>query len=66
MSAGGKNEEVVEVTSALARLFRTSISEGDNLVPLAVEIENIQSYLTIQKCGIKISCPTVWKFRISF
>ncbi len=53
MSAGGKNEEVVEVTSALARLFRTSISEGDNLVPLGVEIENIRSYLTIQKMRYK-------------
>ncbi len=53
MSAGGKNEEVVEVTSALARLFRTSISEGDNVVPLAVEIENIRSYLTIQKMRYK-------------
>jgi len=53
MSADGKNEEVVEVTSALAKLFRTSISEGDNLVPLGVEIENIQSYLTIQKMRYK-------------
>lgn len=53
MSAGGKNEEVVEVTSALAKLFRTSISEGDNLVPLEVEIENIRSYLTIQKMRYK-------------
>lgn len=49
LSAGGKNEEVVEVTSALAGLFRTSISEGGDLVPLSVEMENIRSYLTIQK-----------------
>lgn len=53
MSASGKNEEVVEVTSALAKLFRTSISEGGNLVPLAVEVENINSYLTIQKMRYK-------------
>lgn len=53
MSAGGKNEEVVEVTSALANLFRTSISEGENLVLLSVEMENIQSYLTIQKMRYK-------------
>lgn len=53
MSAGGKNEEVVEVTSALAKLFRTSISEGENLIPLAVEIENIKSYLVIQKMRYK-------------
>lgn len=49
MSAGGKNDQVVEVTSALARLFRTSISKGDSLVTLENEVENIQSYLTIQK-----------------
>ncbi len=49
MSAGGKNDEVVEVTSALARLFRTSISKGENLVTLLNEVENIKSYLTIQK-----------------
>lgn len=53
MSASGKNEEVVEVTSALARLFRTSISKGAHLVPLAVEVENINSYLTIQKMRYK-------------
>ena len=53
MSAGGKNEEVVEMTSALAKLFRTSISEGDKFIPLAVEIENIQSYLVIQKIRYK-------------
>lgn len=53
MSASGKNEEVVEMTSALAKLFRTSISEGDNLVPLAVEVENIRSYLVIQKMRYK-------------
>lgn len=49
MSASGKNDEVVEVTSALARLFRTSISKGENLVTLLNEVENIKSYLTIQK-----------------
>ncbi len=53
MSASGKNDEVVEVTSALAKLFRTSISTGEMLVTLAVEIENIKSYLIIQKMRYK-------------
>lgn len=53
MSASGKNDEVVEVTSALAHLFRTSISQGDRLVELHVEISNIKSYLTIQKMRYK-------------
>ena len=49
MSAAGKNDEVVEMTSALAELFRTSISQGSSLVELCVEVQNIESYLTIQK-----------------
>ncbi len=48
LAAGGKNEEVTEVTAALAKLFRTSISRGETYVTLRNEIENIQSYLTIQ------------------
>lgn len=57
MSASGKNEEVTEMTAALAKLFRTSISQGENFVPLRNEMENIQSYLTIQKMryGDKLS-----------
>lgn len=53
MSASGKKDDVVEVTSALAHLFRTSISQGDSLVELRVEIQNIESYLTIQKMRYK-------------
>lgn len=49
MSASGKTEEVTEVTAALAKLFRTSISKGENYVSLANELENIRSYLTIQQ-----------------
>ena len=32
LAAGGKNEEVTEVTAALAKLFRTSISRGETYV----------------------------------
>lgn len=53
MSAGGKTEEVVQVTSALAQLFRTSLSQGESDITLAVEAENIESYLTIQKMRYK-------------
>ncbi len=57
MSAAGKNEEVAEMTAALADLFRTSISKGDSLASLHNEIGNIKSYLTIQKMryGDKLS-----------
>lgn len=53
LSASGKNEEVMEVTSALADLFRTSISQGKNFVPIFTEIENIENYLVIQKTRYK-------------
>jgi two-component system sensor histidine kinase YesM len=53
MSAAGKNDDVVSVASALAMLFRTSISMGESLVSLDVEVENIKSYLTIQKMRYK-------------
>ncbi len=49
MAENGNNEEVVEMTAALARLFRSSISENRDTVPLFIEVANIQSYLTIQK-----------------
>lgn len=49
MAENGNNDEVVEMTAALARLFRSSISESRDTVPLMIEIANIQSYLTIQK-----------------
>lgn len=49
MAEAGNTDEVVEMTSALANLFRTSISKGDEIIPIQVEIDNITSYLTIQK-----------------
>ncbi|QGQ98989.1 sensor histidine kinase [Paenibacillus psychroresistens] len=49
MAEMGKVEKVVEMTSALSKLLRTSISKGDELIPISVELDHIQSYLTIQK-----------------
>lgn len=49
MAENGNSDGVVEMTAALARLFRSSISEAREIVPLSVEIANIRSYLTIQK-----------------
>ena len=49
MAEMGKSEDVVEMTMALSNLFRSSISDRNELVPLETEIQNIQSYLTIQK-----------------
>lgn len=49
MSVANKNEEVIEMTSALAKLFRISISKGAELITIGDEIEHVNSYLTIQK-----------------
>ncbi|MDQ8733208.1 sensor histidine kinase [Paenibacillus sp. LHD-38] len=49
MAEEKKSEEVVLMTSALARLFRASLSKGKELVSLRTEIEHIANYLTIQK-----------------
>jgi two-component system sensor histidine kinase YesM len=49
MAEMGKMDEVVRMTSAFAKLLRASISEGDELVPIAVELNHIRNYLTIQQ-----------------
>lgn len=53
MSEAGRNDEVVLMTSALARLFRQSISNDKEQVTIAEEIEYVRSYLTIQKMRYK-------------
>jgi len=49
MAEEKKSEEVVLMTSALAKLFRLSISKGEEIIPIFNEIEHVRSYLTIQK-----------------
>lgn len=53
MAEMGKMAEVVKMTSALAKLFRSSISKGDELIPITVELEHIHNYLTIQNIRYK-------------
>lgn len=53
MAEGGKNEEVVLMTSALARLLRQSISNDNERIPLEREVEYAKSYLTIQQMRYK-------------
>lgn len=53
MAEMGKMAEVVKMTTALAKLFRSSISNGEELVPIGTEIEHIQNYLTIQNIRYK-------------
>ncbi|RKP54153.1 sensor histidine kinase [Cohnella endophytica] len=49
MAEQKQHEEVVLMTSALAKLFRASITKDQELVPIRVEIEHINNYLLIQK-----------------
>ena len=49
MSHAGRSEEVVEMTSALAALLRSSIGDGSDTNTLKTEIDHVRSYLTIQK-----------------
>ncbi|MFC5529332.1 cache domain-containing protein [Cohnella yongneupensis] len=53
MAEMGKMAEVVTMTTALAKLFRSSISKGDELVPIEVELEHIHNYLKIQNIRYK-------------
>jgi two-component system sensor histidine kinase YesM len=53
MAEAKKSEEVVLMTSALARMFRSSIGKGEELVPIRTEIEHITNYLIIQKMRYK-------------
>ena len=53
LAANRKNKDVLEMTSALSKLFRIGISKGDQVITIENEIEHITSYLTIQKMRYK-------------
>ncbi|RED64799.1 two-component system sensor histidine kinase YesM [Cohnella lupini] len=53
MAESNKSKDVVLMTSALAKLFRSSISKGEELVSIRTEIEHITNYLMIQKMRYK-------------
>ncbi len=44
----GRNSEATEIVTALARLFRISISKGKNVIRVEDEIEHVRNYLLIQ------------------
>ncbi len=48
MCERGKNEDASKMVSALARLFRISISRGRELIPIKDEIKHVRNYLIIQ------------------
>ena len=53
MGEMGQSEKVVQMTSALSKLFRISISKGRELIPIRDEMEHVRSYLTIQEMRYK-------------
>lgn len=53
MCEQGKNEDAVKMISALARLFRISISRGKEIIPIRDELRHAESYLLIQSYRYK-------------
>ncbi len=49
MGETGKNDEVVTMTSSLAKMFRLGLNKGQEYISIREEVEHINSYLTIQK-----------------
>ncbi len=49
MQERGRSEEAIEMVSALAKLFRISISKGRNIITVREELEHVRNYLIIQK-----------------
>lgn len=53
MEERGRNAEAIKMVSALARLFRISISKGRTEITVREEIEHVRNYLIIQKMRFK-------------
>jgi len=53
MAENGKHQEVVKMVTALARLFRISISRGRNVITVKEELAHAENYLTIQQMRYK-------------
>ena len=49
----GKNDQAVEMVSSLSTYFRTSLSNGKEIIPLSEELLHIRSYLEIQQTRYK-------------
>ncbi|MEV5025448.1 cache domain-containing sensor histidine kinase [Paenibacillus sp. LPE1-1-1.1] len=48
MAEMNKMGDVIKMTSALSKLLRSTISKGEELIPLRAELAHIEHYLTIQ------------------
>jgi two-component system, sensor histidine kinase YesM len=43
-----KNQDIAEIAVALSETFKLSLNKGEDLIPIAKELEHIHHYLTIQ------------------
>ena len=53
MQERGQNQDAIQMVTALARLFRISISKGRNIITVAEELEHVRNYLIIQSIRFK-------------
>jgi two-component system, sensor histidine kinase YesM len=53
MAENRKSSDVIVMITALARLFRISISRGKNIITIKEELEHAKNYLIIQKIRYK-------------
>jgi two-component system sensor histidine kinase YesM len=53
MAENGKSDDVITMVTALARLFRISISRGKNIITVQEELEHARNYLIIQNIRYK-------------
>ena len=53
MAENEKNQGVITMVTALAKLFRISISKGKNIITVREEMEHAKNYLIIQKIRYK-------------
>ncbi len=55
-------QAAIKVTSALSKMFRISISRGNNIIPIEKEVEHVTSYLDIQK--IRYENEFIYSFEV--
>lgn len=53
MEERGRGKEAITMVSALAKLFRISISKGRSIILVREELEHVRNYLIIQKMRFK-------------
>ncbi|MEG2603473.1 MAG: sensor histidine kinase [Clostridia bacterium] len=53
MEERGRSKEAITMVSALAKLFRISISKGRSVITVREELEHVRNYLIIQKMRFK-------------